>query len=86
MADRRADVDLWINLLAEHETTKVAHLVDALAERAGAPRKDASRIEDTKRDALEEIDLEERDSKGPDPWARAPIRRPAAIWTKPPPS
>lgn len=34
-ADRRADLDLQINLLAEHEITKLVTLVSALARQAG---------------------------------------------------
>jgi len=34
-ADRRADLDLHINLLTEHELTKVAQLVDQIARRLG---------------------------------------------------
>jgi uncharacterized membrane protein len=36
-ADRRADLDLHINLLAEHELTKLAQLVERIAERVGVP-------------------------------------------------
>ena len=32
-ADRRADLDLHVNLLAEHELTRLAHLVQKIAER-----------------------------------------------------
>jgi uncharacterized membrane protein len=35
VADRRADLDLHINLLAEHELTKLAQLVEQIAERVG---------------------------------------------------
>ena len=34
-ADKRADLDLQISLLAEHEITKLAKLVAAMAERMG---------------------------------------------------
>lgn len=36
-ADRRADLDLHVNLLAEHELTKLAGLVERIAERVGVP-------------------------------------------------
>jgi uncharacterized membrane protein len=36
-ADRRADLDLHINLLAEHELTQLASLVARIAERLGIP-------------------------------------------------
>src|SRR5436190_9478506 len=35
VADQRADLDLQINLLAEHEITRILTLVDAMAERMG---------------------------------------------------
>jgi uncharacterized membrane protein len=34
-ADKRADLDLQVSLLAEHEITELLRLVRALAERAG---------------------------------------------------
>src|SRR4051794_16320289 len=34
-ADKRADLDLHVSLLTEHELTKLVHLVTALAERSG---------------------------------------------------
>ncbi|WP_375286801.1 DUF1003 domain-containing protein [Sphingomonas sp.] len=36
-ADRRADLDLHVNLLAEHELTRLAGLVEAIAERLEVP-------------------------------------------------
>ena len=35
MADRRADLDLHVNLLTEHELTKLASIVSRIAERLG---------------------------------------------------
>lgn len=35
MADKRADLDLQISLLAEHEVTRLITLVTAMAERMG---------------------------------------------------
>ena len=35
-ADRRADLDLQINLLTEHEVTRLASMVEAIAARLGA--------------------------------------------------
>ena len=35
-ADRRADLDLQISLLTEHELTRVIQLVNAIATRVGA--------------------------------------------------
>lgn len=39
-ADRRADLDLHINLLAEHELTRLAALVGRIAERLDVPVRD----------------------------------------------
>lgn len=36
-ADRRADLDLHVNLLAEHELTRLAGLIEAIAERLEVP-------------------------------------------------
>lgn len=40
-ADRRADLDLHVNLLAEHELTKMAGLVQRIAEKLEIPVDDA---------------------------------------------
>lgn len=39
-ADRRADLDLHVNLLAEHELTKLAQLVERIAARLEVPTDD----------------------------------------------
>ena len=39
-ADRRAHLDLQINLLAEAETTKILGVLDRIAERVGVPKED----------------------------------------------
>jgi uncharacterized membrane protein len=46
-ADRRADLDLHINLLTEHELSKLAVLVGAIADKLGVPARsdDMSEIE-----------------------------------------
>jgi uncharacterized membrane protein len=48
-ADERAELDLQINLLAEHEITQMAQLIDAIAERLGVARH-TPEIQETKRD------------------------------------
>jgi uncharacterized membrane protein len=47
VADRRADLDLQISLLAEHEVTRLIRLVSSMAERMG--------IEESRSDELEEL-------------------------------
>jgi uncharacterized membrane protein len=37
-ADKRAELDLQISLLAEHEVTKLAALLSAIADRLGIQR------------------------------------------------
>lgn len=48
-ADKRADLDLHINLLTEHELTKLAQLVDKIAARLELPAGDAD-FQETKQD------------------------------------
>jgi uncharacterized membrane protein len=69
LADRRADLDLQISLLAEHELTRLIRLVDAMAGRMGVeePRGD---LEDLERDVspekvLDRIEQAEADRGGP---------------------
>jgi uncharacterized membrane protein len=50
VADRRADLDLQISLLAEHELTRLIRLVDALAERVGAADAREPELGDARRD------------------------------------
>ena len=63
-ADRRAKLDLHINLLAEHELTKVADLVARIAEKVGVPQSNPE-FEEVKRDVRPEDVLTalERDGK-----------------------
>jgi len=48
-SDRRADLDLHVNLLAEHELTRIAVLIERIAERVGVPVTDPQ-FADVKRD------------------------------------
>ena len=63
LADRRAELNLQINLLSEHEVTRLIRLVDAIANRLDVPRED---LEDLKQDVqpqavLGEIERSERE-------------------------
>jgi uncharacterized membrane protein len=49
-ADKRAELDLQVSLLAEHEVSKAIALLDAIADRLGVDRGDDPEIEDAKRD------------------------------------
>jgi uncharacterized membrane protein len=63
-ADKRAELDLQISLLAEHEMTRAITLLDAVAERLGVEHGDERDVEEAKQDvdpavvfeALEEED------------------------------
>jgi uncharacterized membrane protein len=50
LAEQRADLDLQISLLAEHEVTRLIHLVDAIADRLGVDAGRDASIEELKRD------------------------------------
>jgi len=49
-AEMRAELDLQISLLAEHEVTQVMTLLDAVARRVGVESRDKEQIEDAKQD------------------------------------
>jgi uncharacterized membrane protein len=57
-ADRRADLDLHIGLLAEHEVTKLAVVVDAIAKKLGVDA-GGEEIEEIKRDVAPEAVMDE---------------------------
>ncbi len=67
-ADKRADLDLQINLLAEHEITRILVLVDAIADHLGleVAREDISELEKQIEPGvvLDEIAQKERESRG----------------------
>src|SRR5438552_5933264 len=59
-ADKRADLDLQINLLAEHELTKLVTLMSALADRMGVETEiDPAVVEELKQDVAPEAVLDE---------------------------
>lgn len=58
-ADRRADLDLHISLLTEHELTKLAGLVGAIAERMGIEDARAPEVEEIKKNVVPEAVLDE---------------------------
>jgi uncharacterized membrane protein len=63
-ADKRADLDLQVSLLAEHELTKLADLVDAIADRLNAnPQLSDSEVREIKRDVAPEAVLDEIEEK-----------------------
>jgi uncharacterized membrane protein len=65
LADRRAELDLQISLLTEHELTRAIHLIDDVAGRLGAARPPQHELDDIKQDVnpqkvAEEIERAER--------------------------
>jgi uncharacterized membrane protein len=74
VADKRADLDLQINLLAEHEITRILTLVDAMAERMGIEAARDPEAEELEQDvAPEEVlhELEEREHERTRRWPPA---------------
>ena len=74
MADRRADLDLQINLLSEHEITRLLALVDAVASHLGVTVPEQPELDELKKDigageVLQEI--ESRESKSDNPPKQA---------------
>jgi uncharacterized membrane protein len=58
VADRRADLDLQINLLAEHEITRMITLVAAIADRVGVEDGETAAVDDLEQDVAPERVLE----------------------------
>jgi uncharacterized membrane protein len=71
-ADRRAELDLQINLLAEHEVTQAVKLLDAIAAHLGMTVADETEIEEAKHDinpatvieAIEQHEEQEQERTG----------------------
>jgi uncharacterized membrane protein len=71
-ADRRAELDLQISLLAEHELTRAIRLIDEIAIRLNAPRPGQAELDEIKRDVSPEkvarqIERAERNPDVPGP-------------------
>ena len=69
-ADRRAELDLHVNLLTEHELTKLAGLMSAMAERMDLPGRDDPQLEEVRREVGPLDVLDELDRHRPDPSRR----------------
>ena len=67
-ADKRADLDLQISLLAEHEVTKLVTLVSAMAEHMGVRTEVDPELEEIQQDVAPEAVLDEIEvtRRGPD--------------------
>jgi uncharacterized membrane protein len=64
-SERRADLDLHISLLAEHEITKILQLVSQLAEGVGIRDGNSSELAELKRDVAPEKVLDKIEQQGP---------------------
>jgi len=62
VADKRADLDLHISLLTEHELTKLTEVVAAIAAHLDLPQGATSAVEEVKRDVAPEAVLDEIDA------------------------
>src|SRR4051794_19595056 len=61
-ADKRADLDLQISLLAEHEITKLTEMVAEIAEKLDIRAKDSPAVRDAMKDIAPERVLDEIES------------------------
>jgi uncharacterized membrane protein len=57
-ADQRADLDLQISLLAEHEVTRLVAMVDAIRRHLGVDHDDVDEVEELKKDVAPEAVLD----------------------------
>ncbi len=65
VADRRADLDLHVSLLAEHEVTKIAAMVAAIAEKLGVQTEVDEEVDEIKRDIAPEAVLDGIEANNP---------------------
>jgi uncharacterized membrane protein len=63
IAERRAELDLQINLLAEYEVTRILTLIDAMARKMNLHECDKAEIKELKKDVKPEAVLKELESK-----------------------
>lgn len=64
LAEKRAELDLQISLLSEHETTRVIQIVEAIARKVGVEERWAE-LEELKRDVAPEEVLRAIDEQSP---------------------
>lgn len=62
-ADRRANLDLQISLLTEHELTRLMHIVRSLAERSGVDLSTEADLDEIQRDVAPEQVLDTMEQK-----------------------
>jgi uncharacterized membrane protein len=64
-ADKRADLDLQVSLLAEHEVTRLVTLVSGIADRMGVKTEADADLEEITRDVAPEAVLDELEAAEP---------------------
>ena len=64
-ADKRAELDLQISLLAEHEVTKLVAMMSAIADRLGLETEVDEEIPELKQDVAPEVVLDEIEERTP---------------------
>jgi len=64
-ADKRADLDLQISLLAEHEVTRLAALVGAIADHLGVRTDVDAELDEITQDVAPDAVLDEIEAKKP---------------------
>jgi uncharacterized membrane protein len=64
-ADRRADLDLQISLLAEHEVTRLVTMMSAIADRMRVKTEADADLEEITQDVAPEAVLDELEATGP---------------------
>jgi uncharacterized membrane protein len=64
-ADKRADLDLQISLLTEHELTKMATLLSDMAKQMGVRTEIEGELEEVKQDVAPNAVLDEIEKKSP---------------------
>ncbi|MBR0647960.1 DUF1003 domain-containing protein [Plastoroseomonas hellenica] len=69
-ADERADLDLQISLLAEHELTKLAEMITDITDHLGILPRDRREVEEIKKDVAPEAVLDEIQTQQNDPERR----------------
>jgi uncharacterized membrane protein len=74
-ADKRADLDLQIGLLAEHEVTRLATLVSGIADRMGVETDADADLEEITRDVAPEAVLDEIEAAEPKAEQGSAIQR-----------
>jgi uncharacterized membrane protein len=65
-ADKRADLDLQVSLLAEHEVTRLVTLVSGIADRLGVETEADAEVEEIAQDVAPEAVLDEIEATGPE--------------------